>query len=207
MPGNPLWRLVRQVTNVVAATCAALAVLVVCAAGFGAVPALGRVLDPGHGAWTAAAGGQLPSSQTLKLAGLVKPVTISFNNQGIATIEAASEPDAVLALGYLHASLRLAQMDLERRQAEGTLAQLAGPSAVSSDELELRLGLLRTARQEWARLPKNGIEAQILLRYARGVNDYLAQVREAGRWPALSRWPASTRRVGLRWTAWPCRAT
>ena len=33
----------------------------------------------------------------------------------------------MLALGYLHASFRLTQMDLERRLAEGTLAQLVGP--------------------------------------------------------------------------------
>jgi penicillin amidase len=179
-----LGRLVRQVANVVIATCAVLAVLVVCGAGYGAIPALGRVLDPGHGAWASAAGGEPVRSERLSLPGLVSPVTVTFSPQGVPVIDAANEGDALLAEGYLHASFRLTQMDLERRLAEGTLAQLVGPSAVASDEFELRLGLLRTARLEWAEMPKNSIPALMLESYARGVNDYLKQVRQRGTWPA-----------------------
>ncbi len=149
------------------------------------MPALGRALDPGHGAWTSAAGGQLPASQTLRLPGLHRPVTVSFDSHGSASIGAASETDAMLALGYVHATFRLTEMDLERRQAEGTLAQLAGPSAVPSDEFELRLGLLRTARLEWARMPKDSLPAQLLVSYSEGVNDYLNQLHETKRWPAV----------------------
>ncbi|HUD39052.1 MAG TPA: penicillin acylase family protein [Streptosporangiaceae bacterium] len=185
MLSHPLWRLVRQFSNVIIAMGAVLAVLVVAGAGFGAVPAVGRVLDPGHGAWMAAAGGQLPTSQSLRLPGLTSKVTVSFDRQGIATIDAANEGDALLAEGYLHASFRLTQMDLERRLAEGRLAALVGKSAVASDEFELRLGLLRTARQEWAQLPRNSIAALELEAYSRGVNDYLAQVRKTKQWPAL----------------------
>ncbi len=185
MLSHPLWRLVRQVGNVVVATCAALAVLVLCAAGFRTVPALGRVLDPGHGAWTSAAGGQPTGSRSLELPGLSRPVTVSFDSQGLASISASSEADAMVALGYTHASFRLTQMDLERRQAEGTLAQLVGPSAVSSDEFELRLGLLRTARREWAQMPKKSTAARMLVSYSEGVNDYLNQLEESKRWPAL----------------------
>jgi penicillin amidase len=185
VPNHPLWRLVRQVGNVIVATCAALAVFVLYEAGFGRVPALGRALDPGHGAWASAAGGQLPKPQTLRLPGIAGGATVSFDRHGIAAIYAANEGDAMVALGYTHASLRLAQMDLERRLAEGSLAQLAGPAAVPSDEFELRLGLLRTARREWAELPKNGIEARLLQSYSTGVNDYLTQLRKTGQWPAI----------------------
>src|SRR5208282_1830695 len=135
--------LVRRVGNVVLAACVAAGVLAVCAAGYAMVPALGPALDPGHGAWASAAGGQLPTSQVLTLPGLASPVTISFDSQGIATIDAATEGDAALALGYLHARFRLAQMDIERRLAEGRLSQLVGPQALASDQFELRLGLLR----------------------------------------------------------------
>lgn len=184
MLNQPLWRLVRQVANVIAATVAVLVVLVLCAAGFHQLPALGRVLDPGHGAWLSASGGQLPTTEKLTLPGLAAAAAVSFDRQGVASITAGSETDAMVALGYLHASLRLTQMDTGRRMAEGTLAQLDGPSAVSSDEFELRLGLMRTAEREWAGLPKTGAAAQLLVSYARGVNDYLAQVRRSGHWPA-----------------------
>src|SRR6266568_4477930 len=52
-----------------------------------------------------------------------------------------------------------------------------GPAGVRSDAFELRLGLLRTARREWAAMPRTGLAATILTAYARGVNDYLAQLR------------------------------
>jgi penicillin amidase len=182
---HPLWRLVGQVGNVIVATCAVLAVVFVCAAGFGGLPALGRVLDPGHGAWTSAAGGKLPVSRTLRLPGIAGGATVSFDSHGIAAINAANEGDAIVALGYTHASFRLAEMDLERRLAEGSLAQLLGPSAVSSDEFELRLGLLRTAQREWAALPKNSVEAHLLESYSIGVNDYLSQLRKTRQWPAI----------------------
>lgn len=184
MLNQPLWRLVRQVANVIAATVAVLVVLVLCAAGFHQLPALGRALDPGHGAWLSAAGGQLPTAQKLTLPGLTSSATVSFDSHGIVSIDAASETDVMVALGYVHASQRLTQMDTERRMAEGRLASLDGPPAVASDEFELRLGLLRTAQREWAGLPKTGAEAQLLTSYAQGVNDYLAEVRRTGHWPA-----------------------
>jgi penicillin G amidase len=183
--------------NFLVAAVVAVAVLALCAAGYATIPALGPALDPGHGAWASAAGGQLPASQVLNLPGLARPVTVSFTRQGIATIDASSTADAALALGYVHARFRLTQMDLERRLAEGRLAQLVGPSAVPSDEFELRLGLLRTAREEWAEMPKNSPAARLLIAYARGVNDYLSQVRSSGQWPAVF---ALTRVYPANWT-------
>lgn len=153
--------------------------------GFAAVPALGPALVPGHGAWTSAAGGKLPISQTLRLTGLTRPVAVSFTSAGLASIDAQTDADAFQALGYVHAKFRLAEMDVERRLAEGGLAQLAGRSAVGSDKFELRLGLIGTAQQEWAQMAKASPAAQALIAYSRGVNDYLAQVRAGGQWPAV----------------------
>ena len=175
------WRVLRVAIPLLA--CAAL--LGVLAAGYGTVPALGPALDPGRGVWTSATGGELPHSQALHLAGLAHPVQVSFTSHGVPSVRAASQHDVFLALGYLQARFRLAQMDLERRLGEGRLAQLAGPSAVSSDRFELRLGLVRTAQQEWAQMPRSSPTAQALLAFARGVNDDLAQLRSDRQWPAL----------------------
>src|SRR3984957_16539525 len=163
--------------------CAAL--LGVLAAGYATVPALGPALDPGRGVWTSASGAGRPHSQALRLPGLAHPVQVSFTSHGVPSVRAASQHDVFLALGYLQARFRLSQMDLERRLGEGRLAQLAGPSAVSSDRFELRLGLVRTAQQEWAQMPRSSATAQALLAFARGVNDDLAQLRSDRQWPAL----------------------
>jgi penicillin G amidase len=156
--------------------------------GYGAIPALGPALDPGRGAWTSASGGAAVTSQSLDVPGLNGPVTVSYTKAGLASINASNDHDLFLALGYVHAKFRLSEMDLERREGEGRLAQLAGPSAVKSDEFELRLGLLRTAQNEWQAIvssPAQAMARQALLAYSQGVNDDIAQVRASGDWPAI----------------------
>jgi penicillin amidase len=185
LPDRRRSRLVRRIVNLVLALVVSAALLVLLGAGYHVIPALGPALDPGRGAWASAADATLPRSQALRLPGLDQPARVSFTRQGLASISAASDPDLYLALGYVHARFRLTQMDLERRLGEGRLAQLAGPGAVSSDQFELRLGLLRTARQEWAAMPRSSPVARDLVAYARGVNDYLAQVRASHQWPAV----------------------
>ena len=176
---------VGRVINVLAALLVSAVVLALFAFGYGPVPALGRALVPGHGAWASAPGGQPIHSQTLSLPGLAHPVSVTFTSHGVASVRAADEADAYLALGYLHARFRLTEMDLERRLGEGRIAQLAGPAGLDSDKFELRLGLLRTAQAEWAATPRTSPAAQMLIAYSRGVNDYLAQARRTGQWPSL----------------------
>ncbi len=177
--------LAARVGHAAIALCVSAAVLVLLAFGYGPVPALGRALDPGHGAWTSAEGGLRPGSQALTLPGLSQPVAVAFTGHGVPSIRAGDLSDAFLALGYLHARFRLTEMDLERRLGEGRVAQLAGPQGVASDKFELRLGLLRTAQQEWAQTPPSSPAGQALLAYSRGVNDYLAQARASGGWPSI----------------------
>jgi penicillin G amidase len=171
--------------NLLAALVVSVVLLGVLGFGYGTIPALGPALDPGRGAWTSAAGGEPVRSETLGLKGLRHAVTVTFSSDGVASISAASDHDMFLALGYVHAQFRLSELDEERRLGEGRLAQLAGPTDLASDEFELRLGLLRTAQQEWAQMPKASLAAQALTAYAQGVNARLAEVRASGQWPAV----------------------
>src|SRR6516162_3360911 len=125
MEGPAPTTLVTRIIHAVIALCASAAVLVLLAAGYGPVPALGRALDPGHGAWASASGGLLPHSQTLTLPGLTHPVSVAFTSHGVPSIRAAALGAAFMALGYLPARFRLTEMDLERRMGEGCLGQLA----------------------------------------------------------------------------------
>ncbi|MGH3166346.1 MAG: penicillin acylase family protein, partial [Trebonia sp.] len=176
-------RRVRRVVSAVGAVVVSVALLGVMGFGYGTIPALGPALDPGRGAWTSAGSGQPVTSQKLAVPGLTEPAEVSFTKDGLASITAGNDHDLFLALGYVHAKFRLSEMDLERRLGEGQLAQLGGPSDVTSDEFELRLGLLRTAENEWART--TGEARMALLAYAQGVNDDIAQVRADGDWPAV----------------------
>jgi penicillin amidase len=174
-----------RAANIAAALVVSVLLLGVLGFGYGPIPALGPALDPGRGAWTSAAGGEPVRSQTLSLPGLQHAVTVSFTAQGVPSVRAASDHDMFLALGYVHAQFRLAEMDEERRLGEGRLAQLGGPTDLASDQFELRLGLLRTAQEEWAQMPRDSLAAQALTAYAQGVNAWLAQVHASGQWPAV----------------------
>jgi penicillin amidase len=174
----------RRIANIAGAFVTAGVLMLVLGAGYGPVPPLARVLDPGSGVW-ASSDNTGVRDQTLTLAGLSRPVTVSFTRSGYASITAASETDLYLAQGYVSASQRFTQMDLERRAGEGLLSQLDGPSQEASDEFELELGLARTARAEWAAMAPGSPAARALTAYARGVNDYLRQLAAGGRWPPI----------------------
>ena len=65
--------------------------------------------------------------QALRLPGLAHPVQVSFTSHGVPSVRAASQHDVFLALGYLQARFRLAEMDLERRLGEGWPSSRARP--------------------------------------------------------------------------------
>lgn len=176
--------LARRANPVLAGAASALVMLAL-ASGIGAIPGLGSVLNPGAGVWSAAAGALPVRSQAIDLEGMRAPANVSFARDGVPTVRASSDHDLYLVEGYLQAYFRLTQLDLERRTAEGRLAQLDGPSQVSSDTFELQTGLLRTAQATWAATPPGSVEAQALDAYSRGVNDRLAQLRSNGDWPSV----------------------
>src|SRR5690348_1668042 len=65
--------------------------------------------------------------------GLRQPVEILRDRWGIAHISARTEQDLFLAQGYNAASDRLFQLELWRRRATGTLAEIQGSKALAGD--------------------------------------------------------------------------
>lgn len=150
------------------------------ASGAGPLPPLGAMLNPGTGVWTVAGDARPPSNQTLQLPGLNQGVHVIYEPNGTAHIEAGTDHDLFLAFGYVHATFRLFQMDLQRRQAEGLLSQIVGPDALNSDEFELQLGLVRTAQAEWSAMPANDPARLALTAYTTGVNAAMAEQERTG---------------------------
>ncbi len=110
--------------------------------------------------------------ETVKVAGLEKPVQVLRDTFGVPHVFAASEHDAYFMVGWVHAQDRLFQMDSSRRQASGTLAELLGPSALASDVQLRTLGLRRAAVRSQAAISPAG--TAILQAYAKGVNAWIA---------------------------------
>jgi penicillin amidase len=60
-------------------------------------------------------------------------VDIHWNAHLVPFIEAKTDRDLAIALGVVHAHLRLAQMELLRRIAQGRLSEVLGSIAVPLD--------------------------------------------------------------------------
>jgi penicillin amidase len=180
--GGP--RRARSVINAIAALVVSAALLYAAFAGAGPLPALGPAFNPVTGAWTMAADAANSSqSQTLRLAGLQKPVHVTLEADGTSHIVAQTDHDLFLATGYMHARFRLFQMDLLRRQGEGRLSEVVGKAALDSDRFELQLGLLRTAQAEWNAASQRSRDAGVA--YAQGVNDRIGEAETNHQLPAM----------------------
>ena len=110
--------------------------------------------------------------EELAVPSLSAPVTITLDQDGVPRIEARTERDAAVALGWLHARDRMFQMDMMRRGAEGRLAEIAGASALRLDRMTRTLGLAQRAREDLATLAPE--TRDLLDAYAEGVNALLA---------------------------------
>ncbi len=73
------------------------------------------------------------TSQTIQMAGLQQPVEIIRDRWGVNHIYAKNEHDLFFAQGYSAAQDRLFQLEIWRRQATGTVAELLGPQEVKRD--------------------------------------------------------------------------
>ncbi len=106
------------------------------------------------------------------LAALSAPVQLTRDTDGITHIRARNETDAFVMQGWVHARDRLFQMDVDRRAASGTLAELVGPGALAQDVQLRTLGLRRASERSLAVLLPDTRAA--LEAYARGVNAYVS---------------------------------
>ena len=104
------------------------------------------------------------------LPGLQAAASITRDGAGIAHLQAATEHDLFFLQGWVHAEDRLFQMDVTRRRASGTLAELLGTGALSADVQLRTFGLRRAAARSLPLLSPGAVAA--LEAYAEGVNAY-----------------------------------
>lgn len=119
----------------------------------------------------AVAQAQQIDERTVRLWGLDGPISVTQDAYGIRHVQTETRHDLWFTQGWIHAEDRLFQMDLSRRQASGTLAEVLGPEALPSD-VELRtLGIRRAALRSLAQLSPETRHA--LRAYAAGVNAWV----------------------------------
>ncbi|MBL0209301.1 MAG: penicillin acylase family protein [Holophagaceae bacterium] len=114
---------------------------------------------------------QLPDGAVPVIHGLANRVQVVFDARGVATIKAGSFQDAFRVQGYLSARERLFQMELQRRTADGLLAEIFGPSALPVDRIHRVYGFHQTADAASPQLPED--ERDALEAFRDGVNAFI----------------------------------
>lgn len=108
--------------------------------------------------------------------GLHQPVEILTDRWGISHIYAKNESDLFFAQGYSAARDRLFQLELWRRQATGTMAEVLGPKELKRD-IGNRLFMYRgDLAQELNWYHPHG--AAIVEAFVAGVNAYIAETEK-----------------------------
>jgi len=95
-------------------------------------------------------------------------VEIRFDESDIPHIKANSQADALFALGYLHATERSWQLEMNRRIGSGRLSEILGKDTVPIDRFIRTLGIKHAAERQYDRYP--AATKHLLQSYADGVN-------------------------------------
>lgn len=121
-------------------------------------------------------------------------VTIHWDAHQVPFIEAERDEDLPVAMGLVHAHLRLGQMELLRRISQGRIAEMGGPLATDIDQGLRILNFGRAAAETEAALPP---ESRAWLEgFVRGINHYQQNVK---------RLPQEYRVLGLDREPWTVR--
>ncbi len=104
------------------------------------------------------------------------PARIAEEDDMLVAIHAATECAALYAQGYVAGHMRLWQLELTRRVADGALAEWFGPGSLPTDRFHRDLGLRELARRECAR-DAGSEQARHIAAYVEGVNHAMDSLR------------------------------
>jgi penicillin G amidase len=136
------------------------------------IPALGKFLDPFHGAWQNAETKKWKNEE-LKLTGLKDEVVVLYDSAMIPHIYAKNNEDLFLAQGYVTAKHRLWQMEFQTHAAAGRISEIIGSAALDYDRKQRRLGMVYAAGQALESAEKNPEALAMIEAYTKGVNQYI----------------------------------
>ncbi len=145
----------------------------------GSLPPLGALLEPAGGVWALGRAGSLGGDRTVTSPAFAGEVKVVVDDRGVPHIYAANELDAYRALGFAVARDRLFQLEAQTRAAAGTLTELVGPRALTSDRDARRLGFARLVERTMRDADTTSPAVQSVKAYAEGVNAWIDHMRPA----------------------------
>ncbi len=102
---------------------------------------------------------------------------LRYDDRGVAHVFAANEYAMAYGMGFTHAKDRLFQTEMFRRTVQGRLSEVVGPIGLASDRWWLRFNFGEQAIEQYELLGETDPDMKLQFEaYARGFNDYLAQL-------------------------------
>jgi penicillin amidase len=141
----------------------------------GEVPSLARILNPFSGLWRVPVESKLVDRE-FKANGLDAPVKVIWDDARVPHIQARSFQDAYWAQGFVHASQRYFQMDLQARAGSSRLADLLGERGLSMDETFIRIGLREATRRTAEKMFADPETKAAVEAYVAGVNHWVKTI-------------------------------
>lgn len=143
----------------------------------GAVPPIGKFLNPANGVWQNETNDIIDG--TIAINGLNATVSVHYDEQLIPHIFAENETDLYRAQGYITAKHRLWQMEFQTHAAAGRLSEILGEVAINYDREERRRGMVYGAEQALLKMMDDPETSRFLEAYSDGVNNYINSLDES----------------------------
>jgi penicillin amidase len=142
----------------------------------GPLPPLGHFFSPFEGFWQNAENVTETQPAGIKIPGLTSGASVTYDDRLVPHIFAENEQDLYFLQGYVTASHRLWQMDMQVRVAEGRLSEVIGENLLQKDIEARRIGLKLGAQRSLAFMNLDPKSKMIAERYAAGVNAWINQL-------------------------------
>lgn len=140
------------------------------------LPPIGAFFSPASGFWQNAENPEIYSDQSLLLPGLKSPVNVAFDERLVPHVFAQNTEDAAFIQGFLHAKLRLWQMDISARATGGYLSAVIGEAGLNNDRQQRRKGMVYAAERTVQKWQTSEEDWALIQAYADGVNAWIDQL-------------------------------
>lgn len=157
-------------------------------------PKWGELLNPFTGLWAVSDQTRL-DDQDISMPQLKAPVTVLWDRNRIPHVAAENIDDLYRVLGYLHARLRLFQMDVQSRMGGARLSELVGAKALPLDRALVQIGMRESARRIKEKLEQSEISRAAIKAYIEGVNTWVENLTP-------EKWPSEYRLMGVSPSRW-----
>ncbi len=145
--------------------------------GVGTLPPIGRVIDPVNGCWANAEDAKKDFNGSLAFPALQQKAEAWFDTRMVPHIHAENSHDLYFLEGYIHATFRLWQMDMETRAAAGRISEVAGAKALAYDRLQRRKGMLYAAENSLKAMEGDPRTKVMMDAYTEGINYYISKLK------------------------------